>query len=74
MHNKVADFEQWLISILFSLATPVAISSNCRCVFGSHFPEIQTASPVRWQLGWFTGSTSRDQKNNLTVMTYYFKD
>ena len=30
------------ISVSFSLVAPMAISGNCRCVFGSHFLEIQT--------------------------------
>ncbi len=33
---------------MFSLAAPMAISGNCRCVFGPQFPEIQTVSPVWW--------------------------
>lgn len=40
LYNSIFKVTILKISVLFSLAPPVAISGNFRCVFGSHFPYV----------------------------------
>lgn len=59
------------ISILTSLVTPVAVSSNCRCVFGPHFPERYLYEVCHW-IGNICGDLERyaaSTTNELKTVT-----
>ncbi len=56
------------ISISLSLVAPMAISGNCRCVFGPHFPQTQTVSLV-----WRSKTMVHNLDTSMQYITLYLQ-